>query len=73
MSLGKNTLLLSFALMGFLLGTVAYYALNWLIAYGGSWILWIPIPVFGPAFMSGIAGSILSVALVYIAAHFSAG
>ena len=72
MSLSKNTLLLSFALVGFLLGTIAYYAFSWIIAYSGAWVLYVPIPVFGPAFMSGIAGSILSVILVHIAAHFSA-
>ena len=71
MSLSKNTLLLSFALVGFLLGTVAYYAIGWIVTYSGAWILWLPIPVLGPAFMSGIAGSVLSVILVYLAAHFS--
>jgi len=72
MSLGKNTLLLSLALVGFLLGTIAYYAFSWIITYSSSWVLYLPVPVFGPAFMSGIAGSILSVILVYITAHFSA-
>jgi len=70
MAFNKSTLLLSFALMGFLVGTIGYYALNWLITYSGVWILYIPLPIFSPAFMSGIAGSLLSIVFVYIAAHF---
>ncbi len=72
MSFGKNTLLMSFALIGFLVGTVAYYAIGWLITYSGAWILYIPIPIFGPAFLSGVAGAVMSVIFVYIAAHFMA-
>ena len=72
MSFSKNTLLLSFAFIGFLVGSVAYFAVEWLIINWGAWILYIPFPSFGPGFMSGIAGSILSVIAVLIAAHFSA-
>jgi len=72
MALSKNTLLLSFAFMGFLIGSVGYFAINWIITNSGPWILYIPFPVLGPMFMSGIAGSILSVIAVLIATHFSA-
>jgi hypothetical protein len=72
MSFGKNKLLLSFAFIGFLLGSALYFVFDRLIANTTMY----PVPILEiilkPWFLSGIAGSFLSVIAVFIAAHFSA-
>ena len=70
MSFDRSKLLLSFAFIGFLVGTAGYFFFDWIITNSGSAL--IPIPVFAPWFMSGIAGSLLAIVAVYIAAKFTA-
>ena len=73
MSFDKTKLLLSFAILGFLIGSTTYYAFNWLIISNAIGILPIPILdiIYAPWFLSGIAGSLLSVIIIYLAARFS--
>ena len=71
MAFGKKKLLLSFALFGFLVGVAAYFVFDWIIINSAFGILYIPVPVFAPWFMSGIAGSVLAVISIYLTAHVS--
>jgi len=73
MSFDKTKLLLSFALLGFLIGSTTYYAFNWLIVSNTIGILPVPIVdiLLAPWFLSGIAGSLLSIIIIYLAARFS--
>jgi hypothetical protein len=48
MSVGKSTLILSFAFLGFLVGAIIYALFNWILMNGSSVILFIPIPVLAP-------------------------
>jgi len=70
MAFDRTKLLLSFAFIGFLFGSAAYFLFNWIIINMG--ILYIPFPIMAPWFLSGIAGSLLAMITVYVAAHFSA-
>lgn len=72
MSFDRTKLLLSFAFIGFLVGSAGYFLFNWILINSAAGILYLPFPVFAPWFMSGIAGSLLTVIAVYVAAHFSA-
>lgn len=65
MALGKSGLMLSFAFVGFLLGSVAYLLLDWIIVNGINLVLYIPIPVFAPWFAAGLAGSAISIIMLY--------
>jgi len=73
MSFGRTKLLLSFALFGFLIGAATYFVFDWLIIHSALGIQPIPIleVVSAPWFLSGIAGSLLSVIAIYASAHFS--
>ena len=73
MAFGRTKLLLSFALFGFLLGTVTYFVFDLLIIKSIVGLRPVPIVeiISAPWFLSGIAGSFLSVATVYASAHFS--
>jgi len=71
MSFGRTKLLLSFAFIGFLVGSAAYLVFDWILM--NTTISAIPILgiVSAPWFLSGIAGSLLSVIAVYVSARFS--
>ena len=71
MALGKTALLFSFSIIGFLVGTSTYFIFNWIVTNGWIGILYIPIPISTPWVISGLAGSLLSVIAVSIAAHYS--
>ena len=76
MAFGRTKLLLSFALLGFLVGSATYLVFNWIITNSAIGIIYIyPTPILevisAPWFMSGIAGSILSVIIIYVSARFS--
>jgi hypothetical protein len=71
LSFGKGKLLLSFALLGFLIGSSGYMGLSWLMANS-----YIQLPPFNELllsnwFISGIIGSMLSILLVVTYAHFA--
>ena len=71
MAFSRTKLLLSFALFGFLVGSAIYFVFDWLII--NSTIRPVPILeiISTPWFLSGIAGSFLSVITVYVSAYFS--
>lgn len=71
MSLDKTKLLISFAIGGFLLGSVAYTFFSWLFATTLIWPFPILATILSPWFLSGIAGSLLVVTIVYFAARFA--
>ena len=56
--------LISFA--GFLLGSIAYVILDWIIVNGASMVLYIPVVTFAPWFVAGLAGSVISVLMLYL-------
>jgi len=72
MSFDRSKMLLAFAFIGFTVGTVTYFFFDWIIKNSAFGVLYLPIPVFAPWFMSGMAGSLLSVAAIYVAARYSA-
>ncbi len=76
MAFGRTKLLLSFALLGFLVGSATYLVFNWIITNSAIGIVYVyPTPILevisAPWFLSGIAGSLLSVIVIYVSAHFS--
>ena len=74
MSFDRTKLLLSFALFGFLIGATVYVVFDWLIINSAIGIqLQVPILVvlITPWFLSGVAGSLLSVIIIYVSAHHS--
>jgi len=75
MAWSKTTLISTFAILGFLLGSVSYFAINWMIENNWVWIFSIPLPqlIASPGFISGLAGSLLAVIAIYVYAHFSKG
>lgn len=71
MSFSRTKILLSFAFIGFLGGVSLYFLLSWLIIGSALQAMSILDVVSAPWFLSGIAGSLLSIVLVYFAARFS--
>ena len=73
MSFGKTKLLLSFAILGYLIGATAYFAFDWILAHTAIGIQPFPIMTVltAPWFISGIAGALLSMAVLYVSARFS--
>ena len=74
MSFGRTKLFLSFAIFGFLIGTATYFVFDWIFANAAIGIQPVPIleVISAPWFISGIAGSLLSMAIIYVFAKFSA-
>ena len=73
MALGKKTLIIAFALLGFIIGAAIYFALDLIVA---PTAMIGPLPGFveiltAPWFISGIAGALLSVAVILVFAKFS--
>jgi flagellin-like protein len=70
MDFGGVKLLLSFALFGFIAGSVAFLAFDY---FALNILTTVPILaiVLSPWFISGIIGAVLAVAIVLIYAHFS--
>ncbi len=71
MSFGRNKLLITFAFLGFLLGSVVYFAFDWIaLNYSLG-----PFPILAiissPWFLSGIAGSLLSVVVLFVSTQVS--
>lgn len=73
MAFGKPKLMLSIGFFGFLLGTAAYFAFNWFATNNMIIVTSVPIAdvIFAPWFISGIAGSILSIIIVSLFGRFS--
>lgn len=73
MAFGRSKLMFSIGAFGFLLGTAAYFVFNWFATNNMIIVTSIPIAdvIFAPWFISGIAGSILSIIIVFLFARFS--
>jgi len=73
MSFGRTKLLLTFALAGYLIGAVAYVAFDWIFVNAAVGIQ--PVPILAiltaPWFLSGIAGALLAMAILYLSAKFT--
>ena len=73
MSMGRTKLLLAFALFGFLIGSAAYFLFDWILTNTTIGIRPVPILaiITAPWFISGIAGSFLSMTAIYVSARYS--
>ena len=73
MAFGRSKLMFSIGAFGFLLGTAAYFIFNWLAMNNIIIVTSVPIAnvILSPWFISGIAGSIVSIVIVYIFGRFS--
>jgi len=73
MAFGLSKLILSIGAFGFILGSVAYLVFNWFITSNMIVVTSLPIAsvLFAPWFISGIAGCLLSIVIVYMFARFS--
>lgn len=73
MAWSRTKLMTSAALFGFLMGTIIYFAFEWLTNNGVIYIASAPISgiIFSPGFISGIAGALISLIAIYTYAHFS--
>ena len=74
MELGRFRLILSFALLGFLVGVAAYiivdlFTLSSIIGLSQNFLLQI---ASAPWFLSGIGGAVLSVVIIAAFVHFTA-
>jgi len=65
LAMSKNKLILSFAFLGFMIGTTAYFAFDWL----GTINMKLPQILSAPWFISGIAGSIISLVVISVFAY----
>ena len=71
MAFERTKLLVSFALLGFLIGAGGYHFINWFIANSGFHIPPIADIVFSPWFVSGFTGSLLAVLIVVVTSHLA--
>jgi len=69
-SFGKTKLLVSFAFFGFLIGVTTHFVFDWLFVKNGISPFPIIDVIFTPWFLSGIAGSVLAVMIIFVSAHF---
>jgi len=73
MEFGRTKLLLAFALLGFFIGTFAYYIFDWVVLNASLKIQ--PVPILeiltAPWFISGIVGSFLAMGALYLTARFT--
>ena len=65
LAMSKNKLILSFAFLGFMIGATAYFAFDWLDMINMT----LPQILFAPWFISGIAGSIISLVVISVFAY----
>jgi len=73
MAFGLSKIMLSISIFGFILGTAAYFVFNWFVTNNIIFVTYVPVIsiVFAPWFISGIAGAILSLLIVYIFGRYS--
>lgn len=70
MNFGRAKLILSFALLGFIVGTLTYLAFDCFVLNKSTTITMLEI-VRSSWFISGIAGAVMSVTIALTYAHFS--
>jgi H+/Cl- antiporter ClcA len=71
MAFDRTKLLISFAFLGFLLGSGGYYFFNWFLINSGIRLPPIADIVFSPLFVSGFTGSLLSILVITIFSHLA--
>ena len=71
MAFERTKLLVSFAFLGFLVGSGSYYFFNWLIVNSGIQVPPLAEILFSPWFVSGLTGSLLSVSVVVVFSHLA--
>jgi|GEM_PF-3554083 len=71
MAYERTKLLVSFAFLGFLIGTASYFFFNWLIINIGIQIPPLAEIIFSPWFISGFTGSLLSILIVTVFSHLA--
>ena len=70
---GRTKILTIFALLGFVIGTTAYFVFNWFITHNLIKITAIPVIdiLLSPWFISGLAGAILAITILAVFAYIS--
>jgi hypothetical protein len=70
---GRTKILTIFALLGFVIGTTAYFVFNWFVTHNLIKITAISIIdiLLSPWFVSGMAGAILAITILAVFAHIS--
>jgi hypothetical protein len=73
MSLGRSKIMISFAALGFIIGTAAYILFNWLFNQGFPTINLVPLAdVFlSPWFLSGMAGAGIALIAIVVLAYYT--
>ncbi|MFQ6075196.1 MAG: hypothetical protein ACE5Z5_03525 [Candidatus Bathyarchaeia archaeon] len=73
--MGRVKVLSLFALLGFVIGSVGYFVLSWIADHSIFIVSVSAVPLLdiltAPWFLSGLAGSALSVIIVTTVAHFT--
>ena len=70
---GRTKILTIFALIGFVIGTTAYFVFNWFVTHNLIKITAISVVdiLLSPWFISGLAGAILAITILAVFAHIS--
>lgn len=71
MAFERTKMLVSFAFLGFLLGSGGYYFINWFILNSGIQLPPLAEIIFSPLFVSGFTGSLLSILLITVFSHLA--
>ncbi|MCW4039655.1 MAG: hypothetical protein NWE83_02765 [Candidatus Bathyarchaeota archaeon] len=73
MAYERTKVLTTFAIFGFIVGTIAYFIFNWFVS--NNLIRFTPPSIvnvmMSPWFVSGTVGALLSTIIVVVFAHFS--
>lgn len=71
MAFDKTKLLVSFAFLGFIIGSGSYYFINWFLANSGLHLPPIADIIFSPGFVSGFTGSLISILIITVFSHLA--
>ncbi len=71
MAFDRTKFLISFAFLGFLIGSGSYYLINWLVINSGINLPPIADIVFSPWFVSGFTGALLSILIITVFSHLA--
>ena len=71
MAFDRTKLLISFALLGFIIGSGGYYFVNWFLINSGFSLPPVADVVFSPWFVSGFTGSLMSMLIIIVFSHLA--
>jgi len=71
MAFDRTKLLITFAFLGFLVGSGSYHFINWFVTNSGFTLPPIADIVFSPWFVSGFTGSLLSIVVITVFSHLA--